>query len=197
MSTAGRCGRCSSAHRGSTRRGTTSRSSRRSTATRWPRARASSTSSPSTPSSRATRACTRRSCAGSAPGYLWRAMRRRIETARRAELEHEVQEAWEALRYWQDRHDGLSPLRRAARREARERAEAWKARLREAERAAYGPPAWEPLAVALRAHRFPERVARFRRRARRAALAGVVAVAGLAGASAATAAVVIEKVLGG
>jgi hypothetical protein len=115
---------------------------------------------------------------------------------RRQDLEYDVQEAWESTRYWEDRHARLSPARRRARREAAIHAAAWKVRLKDAERAAYGPPLWEPVAVALRLHRLPERVDRFRRRARRAAITAVATLAVVAAATMATAAVLIEKALG-
>jgi hypothetical protein len=120
----------------------------------------------------------------------------RLDHRRRDELEHDVQEAWEALRYWQERHERLGRMRLRDRREAAAAAAAWKVRLREAERAAFGPPVWEPVAVALRLHRVPERMARMRRRVRRAVIVGVASLAALAGASAATVAIIVERVLG-
>src|SRR4051794_9159259 len=119
----------------------------------------------------------------------------RLDHARREQLEHDVEEAWEALRYWEDRLVRLSRLRVRDRREAAASAAAWRVRLKEAERAAYGPPLWEPLAIALRLDRLPVRMARVRRRVRRAVIVGVASFAALAGASAATVAVVVERVL--
>jgi len=120
----------------------------------------------------------------------------RLDRPSRADLDHEVQEAWEALRYWEERHERLPRTRLAARREAAAAAAAWRVRLKDAERAAYGPPVWEPLAIALRLHRVPERLERWRRRARRALIVGVASLAALAGASAALIAVVVERLLG-
>jgi hypothetical protein len=82
-----------------------------------------------------------------------------------------VGEAWESLEYWRDRRERLSPLRRRERREADHMVVVWKERLKAAERAAYGPPLWEPLAQALRLHHLTPAYRRTRRRLRRAAIA--------------------------
>lgn len=85
-----------------------------------------------------------------------------------------VEEAWETLRYWEGRADRLGPLRRRERREAERMVDVARERLKAAERAAYGPPAWEPLVQLLRLDHLPVWQRRTRRRVRRAAIAAAV-----------------------
>ena len=106
-----------------------------------------------------------------------------------------VGEAWESLQYWRTRRARLSPLRRRDRREADRMVALWQERLRAAERAEYGPPAWEPLVHALRLHHLPDAYRRTRRRLRRALFAAAAVGATLAAAAAGAGALVLAHLL--
>jgi hypothetical protein len=106
-----------------------------------------------------------------------------------------VDEAWETLRYWERRAERLGSLRRRERREAEHMVDVSRERLRAAERAAYGPPAWEPLARALRLDHLPVWQRRTRRRLRRAAITAAVVAGGMTATAAGGAAVVVAHLL--
>jgi hypothetical protein len=106
-----------------------------------------------------------------------------------------VAEAWESLEYWRARRARLSPLRRRDRREADQMIEAWQQRLKEAERAEYGPPLWEPLARALRLHHLTPAYRRTRHKVRRVAIAAAAVGATVMTAAAGGAAVVLAHLL--
>jgi hypothetical protein len=106
-----------------------------------------------------------------------------------------VGEAWESLAYWRGRRERLSALRRRERREADHMIAVWKERLKDAERAEYGPPLWEPLAQALRLHHLTPAYRRTRRRFRRAAIATAAVGATVMTAAAGSAAVVVAHLV--
>ena len=104
-----------------------------------------------------------------------------------------LDDAREALRYWEARHGRLPRWSVHRRREAREMAARWRARVEAAERARYGPGVLGALAMLALERRFPEATRHAGRRAARLAAGATVTVAlTLAVVFAAAAAALVE-----
>jgi hypothetical protein len=112
----------------------------------------------------------------------------------------ELDDAREALRYWEARAEALPRLAVRDRREARELAHRWRARVAEAERAAYGPGVRGAVALMVAELRLPEpgrqacRTAA--RRARQAAVVVVVTLLALLAATVVAFVALVSALLG-
>jgi hypothetical protein len=112
----------------------------------------------------------------------------------------ELDDAREALNYWETRAAALSRLAVRDRREAREMALRWRARVTEAERATYGRGLRGALLLMLSELRLPEPTRRAgqhaARRARQSAVVVVVAVLGVVAAMAVALVALASALLG-